>query len=535
MKIVKLLLIGLLSVVALSACGNGTEKDSVTPTPIPPVPTPPSIKIVGLDGSAPVMYLNADVGLKAVDNNGKDVTATWTLTEDVDAILTVKNPAKVASIKIASATAKGKITIKANGPDDEKLTDTFTIVPSDATLTGLTIEGDTVVLLEQLTGTLQLKAIATFSDLKKIDVTKFASWSFPDGTIGVTVNNTTEKGLVTANTIIDAPGKVLTVAYTVGNVTDKTGTANITSKNAPALQSFKVTAPTENLDKVYTSLVIGIKEKREGATEEVEGDPADYYCRVIAGKSVVIVGGNTCDQLKTGLAGTKGKTTIEVTHSKFTNVPKQTVDITTTVTDTPEPPDTTSLKIIGMDKVKPELYLNTRVQIQVVGDGIYGDTIDWEITDGIDVELYLSYVGHIASVKVINANASGTITATLTTNTGKQYIATYEVVPSTATLSSITVTPNIKVIELPDATTQTYEQFEAFARFSDNESLDVTTDASWAFPDGTTKLTVDRDTGKVTATTDLATTPIVLTATFTSGAITKTSTSNVSSKVAGTK
>ena len=534
MKIIKLLLIGLLSVVALSACGNDTENDSVTPTP--PVPTQPSIEIVGLDGLAPVMYLNADVGLKAIDNNGEDVTVTWTLTENTGATLTVNNPTKVASIKITSATAKGIITIKANGPDDEKLTDTFTIVPSDATLTGLTIEGEKVVLLEGNIGTSQLKAIAAFSDLKTIDVTKFASWSFPEDTLGVIVDNTTKKGLVTASVIIDAPGKALTVAYIVGAVTDKKATAIITSKNVPKLQSFTVTAPTENLDKVYTSLVIGIKEKREGSAEEVEGDPADYSCRVITGSSVVVVGGFTCDKLKTGLAGTKGESTIEVTHSKTTaGVSKQTVDITTTVTDTIEPPDTTSLKIIGMNNGAPELYLNTSVQIQVVGDGIYGDTIDWKVTDEVDVELNSSYGGHNVMVKVKSANAKGTITATLTTITGKQYIATYEVVPSTIPLKELTVTPNEKVIELPDATTQAYEEFKARARFDDNVSLDVTTDASWSFPAGTTKLTVDERTGKVTATTDLATVPIVLTATLQSGSVTETSTSSVSSKVAGTK
>lgn len=201
-------------------------------------------------------------------------------------------------------------------------------------------------------------------------------------------------------------------------------------------------------------------------------------------------------------------------------------------------PTSSQLKIVAdMDNGTPELYKNTTIPLKAIHVDGTQTNATWSATDIDGVNLSYDHIAGVTtktvSLKVTDPEtAKGTIIATYTMPKGSKaegvtHTATYTIVPSTETVQSIEITPANKEIIIPHDNANATQAFVATAIFTDGNKFVITNDTDWSLPAISGGLTVDRNTGIVTATTD--TTAIILTAKLYS--ITEvTGTTNVTAK-----
>ena len=201
MKLIKLLLIGLLSVGALLACeANGTYLTNKK------VQAPP-LAIVGIANQLPPeLFQNVTIKIRAIDKNGNTVkSATWEITGiNKDVVMGEVTADGTTTLKVTSADAKGTITAKAK-IGDKKFEAVYEVVTSDNLVTKIDVSptNPTIALNDSIANpALQFKAFATFGSTK-IDVTDDVLWTIAGETEGMTVDSESNKGLVGVTSVVD--------------------------------------------------------------------------------------------------------------------------------------------------------------------------------------------------------------------------------------------------------------------------------------------------------------------------------------------
>ena len=261
MKLIKLLLTGLLSVGALLSCGdNGVHISTKAEL----------LKIVGVTSQVtPVLFDNVTIMIRAVDQYGNQVkSVTWEATELVHATLITTAvddttaTEGIVMLKVTNADATGTITAKAR-IDDNDVTAEYQIVTSEEVLRKINVSptNPNIALFDGDTD-IQLKAVATFGTTI-IDVTKDVKWEViprippvttpptpPTPIVGVDVNNTDQKGLVTIS-VEEVDVKVR--ATLISN--------NISKNNETTLSSMNTTIKSIKIKGASTSVPIMSGEK----------------------------------------------------------------------------------------------------------------------------------------------------------------------------------------------------------------------------------------------------------------------------------
>lgn len=191
MKLIRLLLIGLLSTVSFLACDD--EK-----------PTPPEIPPKSITVDVPVIYSGAPTELTAkgvYENTALNKTLTteptWTIvpiapSETSDFTL-VENILTANTINTTVKITATYLTIS----------DNKSVTVSSSTVSSINITPSNATIVARLTD-IQLKATATYTDGvnladdKIVDITGVANWTINTGSSTMTVNNVDNKGLVSA-------------------------------------------------------------------------------------------------------------------------------------------------------------------------------------------------------------------------------------------------------------------------------------------------------------------------------------------------
>ena len=191
MNLIKLLLIGLLSVGVLLACeGNGTT------IPKKRVPVAP-LSIVGFNNKlSPELFQNITIKIRAIDKIGNTVkSVTWEAKGFVNAEIGETTDDGITTLKVTSENAKGTITAEAK-IGSETLKAEYIIVASEIPLKKLDISPTkpNIAILNGK-GYMQFNAVALFGSTR-IDVTDDTVWTI-DPTSNITINNDDNKGLVT--------------------------------------------------------------------------------------------------------------------------------------------------------------------------------------------------------------------------------------------------------------------------------------------------------------------------------------------------
>ena len=323
MKLMKLLLIGLLSVVALAACAEdeaATAKAAYT--------------IVGPDKLAPVLFDNTSaVQLQVLDAAGVVTTKAVTYATSTGA-------------KGFDVSATGEITVNLKDAIAGTVIATVT-TDADATATPPVVAGTEEVSYTPAVSALVLKSIAVTpaTAVVKVDATLalIATATFGEGEAaktavianGAWVSTTPANATVVATTGV-VTGKIvaattnITVAYTSNGVALPIVTKAVeveAAGSASVVKSFTAEAPTTMPTAAGASIVLVIKEVVGTATATV-ADLADYTCTLTSVTATGIMVGTTpsgvaaatgaCDTLKTGAAS--GDATVTVTHTTVTGL-----------------------------------------------------------------------------------------------------------------------------------------------------------------------------------------------------------------------
>ncbi len=337
MKLMKLLLIGLLSVVAFVACAE----DEVTPTA--------KVRIVGADKAAPVLYDNVTVKLQAINAAGAPITTASfeskaivgaDVSEDAVGSMTVKvtNPAIAAGTITASLkTGTGSTATYDNA--------TYTIVAAKIVGTELKVDNGTAVTLAgdagDATAKTALVATAKFGT-KIVDVTADTTFVVKAGLDELAVSG---GNVITATDTFTVEAAAVKATFALLTA-DVSVTSTVTPASTPTgVTEFTVANPTTMPTVPSAAISLVIKEKVGASDTLVDADISEYNCEItaIATAGAVTIGAapssalnaeGTCDTLKNGAAAANnGAVTISVTSVNNTSLPAKTTPFTTVIED----------------------------------------------------------------------------------------------------------------------------------------------------------------------------------------------------------
>ena len=236
MKLMKLLLIGLLSVGVLLACeANGTH------LPDKKVLAPP-LAIVGITNKLPPeLFQNVIIKIRAIDKNGNTVkSATWEATGLKDAEMGEVTADGTIALKVTSADAKGTITAKAK-IGSENLKAEYIIVASKTPLKSLYVSPKSpyIAIYKPKPVFFQLNAVAVFGSTK-IDATNDVVWTMDTHADISISNDAATKGFVTVSKVVD-------------NIT---ATAELTSGTAVLLDNTSISSIDQNIKEIK---IVGVQ------------------------------------------------------------------------------------------------------------------------------------------------------------------------------------------------------------------------------------------------------------------------------------
>ena len=324
MKLMKLLLIGLLSVVALAAC---SEDEAAT--------TKAAVSIVGADGQAPVLFDNVSAQLKAVDAAGEAIVApkevTWGQSSDAAGFAVTS--AGIVTVDLSAAIV-GTVTLSVKTPGDSTadpvtldLYDNVTYAPAVSALVLKSIAVTPAGVKVAVDATTQLVATATFGEgeaAKNVVITTDAAW-VSTTTTNATVDPAT--GLVTG--VLKAAATEITASLTSNGVA-VTGKENVevTDAASATFTSFAIfqnddTAGPVLIAKDSSAALAPLKYQETWSNEtkaKTAVTAADIYtCAVKAASTSIEVASTTCVITPKGTGTTvPGDTTVVMTRTPAT-------------------------------------------------------------------------------------------------------------------------------------------------------------------------------------------------------------------------
>ncbi|MCH7373026.1 Ig-like domain-containing protein, partial [Aeromonas sp. MR16] len=379
------------------------------------------------------------------DSSTADITDLATWSSSNSNVATVDNKGLVKTLK----TSQTAITASYQGITSNKSELTVT----DAIATKITVIPPTTKLAKGLS--LQLQAIATFSDDSTRDVSTQASWLSSNPAV-LSVN---AQGKMTAVNLGNA-----TVSATLQGITGQTSVSAVNL----AISQIQITPAT-------VQLAIGTKTKLTAIATFADKTVQDVSSQVawLSSNSAVATVDST--GLITGVAA--GSTTLSA------NLLGVTASTSVTVNNT-------SVSALQVIPAASTIALGTKTQLQALATFQNGsvqdvsDQVQWSSSDTTLVD--------INSAGLVTGQGIGQATVTATLGSVSRS-ATVTVTNAVAT--SIQITPATS--SLPKGTTQ---QFQAIATFSDSSSQDVSSQVYWD-SSNINVATIDLN-GEVTAVTE---------------------------------
>ncbi|MEG3025627.1 MAG: Ig-like domain-containing protein, partial [Aeromonas sp.] len=303
---------------------------------------------------------------------------------------------------------------------------------------------------------LQLQAIATFSDGSTRDISTQASWLSNNPAI-LSVN---AQGKITADNLGNA-----TVSATLQGITGQTSVSAVNL----AISQIQITPAA-------VKLAIGTKTKLTAIATFADKTVQDVSSQVTWLNSNIAIATIDSTGVITGVAA--GSTTLAAT---LLNVTASSINVTV---------NNTSISALQVIPAASTIALGTKIQLQALAtfqNGSVQDVSDQVLWSSSDTTL-----ADINSVGMVTSKGIGQATLTATLGSISRS-ATLTI--TNAITTSLQITPATS--SLPKGTTQ---QFQAIATFSDNSSQDVSSQVYWD-SSNISVATVDLD-GEVTAVTE---------------------------------
>ncbi len=403
--------------------------------------TAATLKQIAVTPAAPTIAKGTSLQLAATgtysDNSTQDLTlqVSWT------------------SSDMTVATVDGSGVVSAIGPGTADLTATSGMVSgvahlkvTAATLTAIAVEPANPTLAKGTTQ--QLAAIGTFSDQTTQDLTDAVDWSSSDKNVA----SVAQGGLASAVN----PGMATVTARD-----PQSGVMGATSLtvSAATLKAIVVTPPNPQVAKGTMPQFTAIGTYSDNSTQDLTAQAA-----WASSDGNVATVSNAMGSAGKATTVAVGMTTISATVG---NVGGSTVMTVTAAT----------LQSIAVSPLAPSVAAGSTVQFAAVGT--YSDNSTQDLTAQAT---WASSDGNVASV----SNAMGSAGLASTAAPGKTTISATagNVTGSTAltvtaaTLKSIDVTP-----ANPSVAKGSSQQFTATGTYSDNSTLDLTTQVTWASSD----------------------------------------------------
>ncbi|MDD2775882.1 MAG: ice-binding family protein [Gallionella sp.] len=356
-----------------------------------------------------------------------------------------------------------------------------------------------------VTGNQQYTAIETFSDGTQFDRTASTLWT--SGSANATIAAGTSIATGITATVLPA---VITATYTVGAVV-KTATAALTVTAATS-KSFAITPVLASIPVTGIQHYTAIETFSDGTTQD---RTALTVWTSGSANATVLAGSN----IATGITANVLPVVITGTYTVGAVVKTATAALTVTSATSKSfavTPATTTISVSGTQKYTAiETFSDgttqDRTALSVWTSGSPNATIaaGTSVATGVTVTAVPAVITATYTVGAVVKTATGALTVTAATS------VSFVVAPATA---SIPVTGN--------------QQYTAIETFSDGSSFDRTASSTWT--SGSVNATIAAGTSVATGiTTTLV--PVVITATYTVGAVVKTATANLTVNAATSK
>ncbi|MCH1929498.1 Ig-like domain-containing protein [Shewanella sp. A25] len=349
-----------------------------------------------------------------------------------------------ANTTTATVSTSGKVT--GVNPGNTTIVATYNGVQSNSVAVTITAATVSTIQLTPASASLaagterQFTAIAWFSDGSSQDITTQAAWSSSDTNVATVLS-----GLVSAVT----PGSSIIQASFNG---EQSNSANLTV-TAATISSIAITSNTNSIAKGTTAQFTATATYSDGSTQNISSS-------VSWNSSATAVATVSSSGLATGQ--TAGTTNISATKD---GVPSNTLAL-----------NVTAATVTQLQVSPSVLNLAKGVDGQLTAVATYSDGTTQTITSSA---AWTSANSGIATVttggKVTGVNSGNTTIVATFNGVQSNSVA---VTISAAVVSSIQLTPSSVSIA-----SGTEQQFTAVARFSDNSTQDITSQASWSSSD----------------------------------------------------
>jgi hypothetical protein len=417
------------------------------------------------------------------DNTTQDLTTQVTWESSDSAVATVSNAA--GSNGLSTTASAGNTTVSAT-KDGISGDTVFTV--TDATLVSVDVLPAAPSVANGLTQ--QFTATGHFTDGSTEDLTTQVTWGSSDGAVATVSNVASSNGLA-----MTASVGTTTVSATIDGVSGDT-VFTVTDATLVSIEVLPAMPSVANgLTQQFTATGRFTDNSTQDLTTQVTWDSSDGAVATVS---------NTAGANGLAMTSSAGDTTVSATSD---GVSGSTVF---TVTDA-------TLVSIEVSPAMPSVANGLTQQFTATGH--YTDSTTQDLTSEV---IWASSDGAIASV----SNAAGTYGLATTASVGSTTVSAISgsVVGDTiftvtdATLASIEVLP-----ATPSVANGQAQQFTATGHYTDNTTLDLTTDVTWGSSDGSVA-TVSNDPGSngLATTTSAGTTTVSATSGSVSGEATLT-------------
>ena len=431
--------IALLLLAGLAGCGGGSGQSAPTPSPSP-TPAPQSITVVPV---APQIANGTTQQLVAVahfaNNTSAVVTRFVNWTSSSTGIATVGNSTADKGLVSGSSVGQADVTAEMSG-----VSSSTTVTVTNATLTSVTVIPPVVGLPEGTS--VDLSAIANFSDGTTQDLTTSAFWHSSNLGIAHVGNTEIDKGHLTAN----ATGTASITADLLGMA----GSAAVTVRD-PTLTSIVVEPPNTSLVEGATQQLIAIgnysDESTANLTQTVKWKSSE--------PNIAQVGKNKGEE---GLVTAKkpGSTTISAEQDGATGLAGVVV----------APPTLTSISV-----TPPRNLVANGTSVQLTATGVLSDGSTEDLTRTVSWISSAPNLAVVSGAPGSQGQVTGTAVGSATITASQEGVSgTSSVIVTPPALVSISITPSF--VSIANGISQ---QLTATGNFSDGSTQDLTNSSSW--------------------------------------------------------
>jgi hypothetical protein len=437
---------------SVAGCGNDQGSAQVLIPAIPSVDARPSsapaLKSIEVTPSLVSVAAGTTAQFTATgvytDDSTSDLTTRVTWATSDAAVATVSNAVGTHGMAVAGSEGTTVVSATSGG-----LVGETTLTVTDATLVSIEV---TPAAPSVASGTtLQFTATGLYTDNSTQDLTTQVAWASSDGSVALVGNSVGSEGLVSA-----ARAGSSSISATNGAVAGET-TLTVT---VAALVSIEVapSAPSvaSGTTLQFTATGLYTDNSTQDLTTQVNWTSSDAAVATIssgAGSNGLATAANT------------GSTTVSANSGTVSG------EATLTVTDA---------TLVAIEVTPSSPSIASGLTQQFTATGLYSDNSTQDITSRVT---WASADGAVATVSNAVgshglATAAGVGSTTVSASSGN-LTGTTALIVTGATLVSIEVSPAI-----PSIVSGSAQQFSATGRYTDDSTLDITDQVTWASSDG---------------------------------------------------